>query len=107
MLQLLGIPVCVGPGTTTEVDVVGVAVVVALDVDVAMIVEVDTPTQYASSAQKPVVQSDETAGFHAWNSAAVMPNSASTVAQVSFAAQVRLLVCFTERSTYKVLPFAI
>jgi hypothetical protein len=36
------------------------------------------PTQYAKSAQKPVLQSDETAGFHARNCALVMKNSFST-----------------------------
>jgi hypothetical protein len=56
------------------VDVVGTAAVVVID---------DTPTQYASSIQKPDVQSEETAGFQVRNWAVVMPNSAATVPQLS------------------------
>lgn len=54
----------------------------------AVVLDPDMPTQYASSAQNPLVQSDEMAGFQARNSALVMPNSASTTAQVSFASGV-------------------
>jgi hypothetical protein len=61
-----------------DVDVVGTAVVV-----VVVVVADDTPTQYASSTQKPDVQSEETAGFQVRNWALVMPNSAATVAQLS------------------------
>jgi hypothetical protein len=59
---------------TLVVVVVGTAAVVVVD---------DTPTQYASSSQKPDVQSEETAGFQVRNWATVMPNSLATVSQVS------------------------
>jgi hypothetical protein len=63
--------------------------VVALDdvvddvVGTVVVVVDDTPTQYASSIQKPDVQSEETAGFQVRNWAVVMPNSAATVPQLS------------------------
>lgn len=41
------------------------------------------PTQYASPTQKPVEQSDETAGFHARNWATVMPYAVAGVVHVS------------------------
>jgi hypothetical protein len=63
--------------------------------------ELDTPTQYASSAQNPDVQSDEIAGFHAWNCASVIPKSAATMAQVSFATQRNRLVVYKEYNRVK------
>jgi hypothetical protein len=71
-------PVWVGPGGVTEV---GVAVVTA----VVLLPEPETPTQYASSAQNPDRQSEETAGFQAWKSASEIPKAASTVPQSSLA----------------------
>jgi hypothetical protein len=53
-------PVCVGPGTTTEVDDVWVVTVVAAMVDVvAEVEETDTPTQYASSAHSHRFKTDK------------------------------------------------
>lgn len=77
----------VGPGGVTEVADKVLVVVFVVVVDNAgaeeVEMEADTPTQYASSTQKLVSQSAETAGFQRWNSALVMPNFSSTVAQLS------------------------
>jgi hypothetical protein len=62
LLQFAGSPVMVGPGG---------------------LVTAPTPTQYASPTQKLVEQSLDTAGFHARNWAAVMPNLLSTPGHVS------------------------
>lgn len=84
-MQLLGSPACVGAGG------VGLAAEVeeAADLVTLLVVLVTTgtpdavPTQYASSTQKPVEQSAETAGFHARNCATVMPYAVAGVVHES------------------------
>lgn len=91
-LQLLGSPACVGAGgvglsaeEAGEVDEADVVVLVGVTDTLADEEDEAVPTQYASSAQKPVEQSDETAGFHAKNWATVIPYSVATVVHVSSA----------------------
>jgi hypothetical protein len=55
--------------------------------------ELESPTQYASSAQKPLLQSDEIAGFQALNSASVMPYAVSTLKQES-PAGIFIRICY-------------
>lgn len=90
--QLAGCPACVGPGAVATVVVdVGMVEMTTVEVGVAVVeatIEVideeeDVPTQYASSAQKPLKQSEDTAGFHARNCAEVISYAASTVEHVS------------------------
>jgi hypothetical protein len=85
-----GKPVAVGIGTkTAEVSFPRIEYVPVMEALVAaedvteVIVDVAfgfTPTQYEYPVQNPDPQSEETAGFHARNWAAVMPNAASTEA---------------------------
>jgi hypothetical protein len=96
-LQLQGIPLNVGllgAVSTVEapdfvVEVLGFAVVLLV---LAVLEEI--PTQYESPIQKLVTQSELTAGFQARNCALVMPNAASTFAQVS-----------PDTTSYHLLPF--
>jgi hypothetical protein len=55
----------------------------AIELEVVDDAELESPTQYASSAKKPLLQSDEIAGFQALNSASVMPYAVSTLEQES------------------------
>lgn len=93
-LQLVGSPACVGASgmglaaeEAGEIDEAEIIVLVGVTGTEAEKAEEEedgaVPTQYASSAQKPVEQSDETAGFHAKNWATVIPYLVATVVHVS------------------------